>query len=182
MSDYIRPGMRIMDRAEYHQKPKPLTFTEDATVAEAVAAMCERGYGSVIIVDSDDKVTGVVTERDVMQKIVDRDKDAKTTKLADVMTRDPRVARETDEVVDWLRMMSNERFRRLPVVDEHGRIKVVFTQGDFVSYTWPDLMHQAAQMAKATLGRNFTFVMIGGGVAIYTILMIIVLNAFADWN
>ena len=66
------------------------------------------------------------------------------------MTPNPRVANENDDVLDWLRIMSNDRFRRLPVVDSNGKIKVIFTQGDFVSYTWPDLIYQASQLAKAS--------------------------------
>ena len=171
-----RTGMRIKDRAEFKAKPKPLTFRAEATVAEAVDAMCKNNYGSVVIVDDDEKVQGIFTERDVMRHIVNGGRDANATKLADVMTRDPRIAREDDNIVDWLRIMSNERFRRLPVVDAEGRIRMVFTQGDFVSYTWPDLMHQAREIAKASLSSNFHYVLIIGGVALYTLLMIIVIG------
>ncbi|TDL79571.1 CBS domain-containing protein [Palleronia sediminis] len=171
-----RPGMRIKDRAEFKSKPRPLTFTAEKTVAEAVEAMCDKNYGSVIVVDADDKVVGVVTERDVMRKIVNTDRSARETRLEEIMTRDPRLAREDDDVVDWLRIMSNERFRRLPVVDAEGRIKAVFTQGDFVSFTWPDLMYQAGQMGKAMVTRNFPTLLIGGGVMIYTLLMILVFS------
>ena len=170
-----RSGMRIMDRAEFKSKPKPLTMKKDQLVSEAVAAMCEKNYGSVMIVDDQDKVIGVVTERDVMRKIVNKNRVAPETKLGEIMTADPRLAREDDDVVDWLRIMSNERFRRLPVVDADGRIKAVFTQGDFVSYTWPDLLNQATQMGRAAVTRNFPTVMIGGGIMLYTLLMILVI-------
>jgi CBS domain-containing protein len=71
--------------------------------------------------------------------------------------------------------MSNERFRRLPVVDAEGRIQAVFTQGDFVSYTWPDLMGQAREMAKATVLRNWHIFLIGGGIMLYTVLIVLIL-------
>ncbi|MDZ7711781.1 MAG: CBS domain-containing protein, partial [Rhodovibrio sp.] len=132
------PKMRISDRPEFKSKPTPLTFRRDATVAEAVAAMSERNYGAVIVTDQDNKVEGVMTERDVMRKIVNAERDAKQTKLSDVMTTEVRTARADDDVLDWLRIMSNERFRRLPIVDDKGRLQAVFTQGDFVSYTWPE--------------------------------------------
>jgi len=122
-------------------------------------------------------VLGVVTERDILRKVVARKADATSLTLEDIMTRDPRVARETDEVIDWLRIMSNERFRRLPVVDEDERIKAVFTQGDFVSYTWPDLIYQAKELAKASVGRNYPIWLIGGGIMLYSILMVIVVSA-----
>ncbi|QFS82475.1 cyclic nucleotide-binding/CBS domain-containing protein [Roseivivax sp. THAF197b] len=174
-----RVGMAIKDRPEFKSKPKPLTMNAGDSVLDAVKAMSEKNYGSVIICDEAGKVTGVVTERDVMRKVVGAEKDAATLKLGDIMTADPRVAREDDDLVDWLRIMSNERFRRLPVVDADGRIKVVFTQGDFVSYTWPDLLHQAKVLAQASVGRNYPIWMIGGGIMLYSLLMVIVVSSLS---
>lgn len=172
-----RPGPRLKDRPEYASKPKPLTRSPDTNVAEAVAAMSEKNYGSVIVVDGDEKVIGVVTERDVMNKLVGQALDPVQTKLSDIMTENPRLAREDDDIIDWLRMMSNERFRRLPVVDDNGRIKAVFTQGDFVSYTWPDLLYQMQQLAKAEVTRHFPYYLIFGGIAVYTIAMFLVMRS-----
>lgn len=171
-----RVSMRLKDRAEYRSKPKPLTSSSERTVSEAVSDMCQKGYGSVIVVDDADKPIGIVTERDLMRKIVDEKRDPRQVKLEDIMTTDLRLAREDDDVVEWLRIMSNERFRRLPVVDAEGRIKAVFSQGDFVSYTWPELMGQAGQLARATIFKNWHIVLIGGGIMLYTILMLIVLR------
>jgi CBS domain-containing protein len=172
-----RPGNRLMDRPEYKSKMKPLTRPPETTVFDAVSAMSEKNYGSVMVVDADDKVIGVVTERDVMNKLVGKGLDAKTTKLSDIMTENPRLARETDDLVDWLRIMSNERFRRLPVVDKDGRIKAVFTQGDFVSYTWPDLLYQLRSITTATISKNWAPFLIGGGVALYSLIMVVVMRS-----
>ncbi len=180
MAKSDRPGNRLMDRPEYKSKPKPMTRPPEATVFDAVSAMSEMNYGSVIVVDGDDKVVGVVTERDIMNKVVGKGLDAKTTKLTEIMTADPRLAREDDDMVDWLRIMSNERFRRLPVVDADGRIKAVFTQGDFVSYTWPDLIYQMRSIATATVSKNWHYFLIGGGIALYSIIMIILLGTMGD--
>ena len=176
-SDHVT--MQLRDRPEFASKRHVLTFPETTTVREAVAAMAERNYGSVVVVDAGETVVGIATERDVMKKVVDAGLDPDTTALADIMTRNPRMARETDDVLDWLRIMSNERFRRLPVVDSEGRIKAIFTQGDFVSYTWPDLMYQAGNLAKATIGRNWAIVLIVGGVLVYSLLMLLLLGNLA---
>tara|TARA_B110000027_G_scaffold121930_1_gene136506 strand:- start:179 stop:598 length:420 start_codon:yes stop_codon:yes gene_type:complete len=125
-------GNRLMDRPEYASKQKPLTATAETTVFDAVLDMSKKNFGSVVVIDGERKILGVVTERDVMNKLVAKGLDSKTTLLSDIMTPDSRIAHETDDMVDWLRIMSNERFRRLPVVDDEGRIKAVFTQGDFV--------------------------------------------------
>ncbi len=174
-----RIGSRLCDRPEFKSKPKPLTFKRDALVSEAIAAMAARDFGSVVIVDADNRVEGVLTERDVLKRIVNEGVDPKQTKLEDVMTKDPRTARETDDMVDWLRMMSNERFRRLPVVDEDGKLLQVLTQGDFVSYTWPDLLFQATQLGKATFLRNFQPSVMVAGVVIYPIILLAVFGLIA---
>ncbi|CUH40347.1 Inosine-5'-monophosphate dehydrogenase [Jannaschia seosinensis] len=176
MASTDRTGTRLMDRPEYRSKPKPLTRGPYVIVAEAVVEMADLNYGSVIVVDKDDMVIGVVTERDIMKKIVGKGRDPKTTKLSEIMTADPRLAREDDDMLDWLRIMSNERFRRLPVVDGEGRIKAVFTQGDFVSYTWPELMGQMRSIVKAQVAGNFHYILIGGAILIYALAMVVVLS------
>ena len=165
-----------MDRPEYRLKQQPLTCLPTTSVFEAVLKMSEKNYGAVIVINDEKKVIGIVTERDVMNKVVANELDVHATVLSDIMTENPRVARETDDLIDWLRIMSNERFRRLPVIDDNGQIKAVFTQGDFVSYTWPDLMYQMKSIATATLSKNWAVFLIAGGVALYSLIMIIVVS------
>jgi CBS domain-containing protein len=172
-----RPGNRLMDRPEYRSKQQPLTCSPETSVFDAVSKMSAKNYGAVIVIDDQKKVVGVVTERDVMNKVVAKVLDAHKTVLSDIMTANPRLARETDDLIDWLRIMSNERFRRLPVVDENGQIKAVFTQGDFVSYTWPDLIYQMKSIATATVSKNWSLFLIGGGIALYSLIMVIVVSA-----
>jgi len=164
--------MKIQERPEYRSKPKPLTFTADTPVKAAVAAMSENNFGSVVIVDADSRVSGLVTERDIMKRLVNEGRDAGKTNLADIMTSDVRVAHPGDEVVDWLRIMSNERFRRLPVVDEAGKCVAIMTQGDLVSYTWPDLIEHGKQLVKSTASVNSQTLLIAGGAMIYTIVLL----------
>ncbi len=151
-----RVGTRLIDRPEFKSKPKPITFLKNDRVEQAINVMAEKNYGSVVIVDNNKKVIGIVTERDIVKRLVKDNLSPKSTKLERIMTANPRVANETDDVIDWLRIMSNDRFRRLPVVDKNGKIKVIFTQGDFVSYTWPDLIYHASQLAKASFMKGFS--------------------------
>ena len=131
-----RQGLRLRDRPEFDRKDPPLTMRGEGLVKDAVAEMAAKNFGSVMIVDADGKVEGVVTERDILKRLVNENKDPAKTKLSEIMTKNPRTARADDDMLEWLRMMSNERFRRLPVVDDDGKLLTVLTQGDFVSYTW----------------------------------------------
>ena len=173
-----RRGGRLVDRPEFKTKPKPVTFLGKDKVSQAIAVMADKNYGSVVIVDSKDKVVGIVTERDIVKKLVNNNMSPKTTKLEDIMTLNPRGANENDDVVDWLRIMSNDRFRRLPVVDADGKIKVIFTQGDFVSYTWPDLIFQASQLAKASFMKGFSINTLLIFMVIYGVALIAAMKAF----
>lgn len=169
--------MRIIDRIEYGSKAKPLTFLGETNVADAVSVMSERNYGSVIIVDAKGDIAGMVTERDIMKRLVNQGKDPKKTTLADIMTADVRVAKETDDVRDWMRVMSNERFRRLPVVDSQGKLVSIMTQGDFVSYTWPELLDQVKDKAVSTVSNNSQLFLIAGGVLLYSIVLVFLLGS-----
>ncbi|MEO0495867.1 MAG: CBS domain-containing protein [Pseudomonadota bacterium] len=169
--------MQIKDRPEFGNKPKPLSFPASTTVADAVSAMSRLNYGSVVVADSNGKLEGLVTERDIMKRLVNEGLDAKKTTLNEIMTSDLRTAKETDDVRDWLRAMSNERFRRVPVVDDEGHIQAIMTQGDFVSYTWPELIYQAKEMTVKTVSNNSQLALIAGGIAIYTIVLIFALAA-----
>ena len=162
---------QIGDRPELRHKPAPLTCLPTATVREAVAAMNTHNFGCVIVVDADAHVVGILSERDVMRRVVHADLDANTVAVAEVMTSNPRCAKNTDLVLDWLRVMSNERFRRLPVVDDAGRILAIFTMGDFVAYTWPDLIYdRPSPTSGSTLDLRLA-AMIAGGILLYSLLI-----------
>ena len=163
---------KLKDRPEYKSKPTPVTFKKSDTVASAVKIMSEKNYGSVVIVDNSSKVIGICTERDILKRLVNEKLDPSKTRIEKIMTPNPRVGKENDEVLSWLRTMSNDRFRRLPVVDNNGKIKAIFTQGDFVSYTWPDLIYQATQMTKASLSKHFNATSIIIMIMVYSFAMV----------
>ncbi|MCQ0988360.1 CBS domain-containing protein [Jiella marina] len=170
--------MKIQDRPEFRDKPKPLCFGPEDTVMTAVTAMTDRNVGSVMVVDDYEKLIGVVTERDVLKRLVGGKRDPETTKLREIMTAKPRAARADDDLIEWMRIMSNERFRRLPIVDENNRVVSIMTQGDFVSYTWPNLLHQAREVTRSSVGRNYQILLVIGSVALYTVVLLVVLSAF----
>jgi CBS domain-containing protein len=163
--------MKIKDRPEYSSKSKPVTFSPDTPVRDAVNVMSENNFGSVVIVDNDNRVAGIVTERDLMRRLLFKKKSADKTMLSDIMTSEVRVAQEDDSLLDWLRIMSNERFRHLPVVDEEGKLVNMMSQGDFVSYTWPELFKRVVENTKATIGIGYQIVLIIIAMLTYALLI-----------
>ena len=163
--------MKIKDRPDFKSKPKPVTFAPDTKVREAIEVMTQKNIGSVIVVNDDETVAGIMTERDLMTRLLYNKMNPDKTKLSEIMTAEVRVAKEDDYMVDWLRVMSNERFRHLPVVDDEGKIVNMVSQGDFVSYTWPELLKQMTATAKASLGPTFQVFLIVLAVLLYALLI-----------
>ena len=91
--------MKISDRPEFKSKKPPLTFTENETVLNAVKAMKNDNFGSVVITDKDKKVKGIVTERDLLKKLIPNSMNPKTTKLKQIMTSPVKVAKKDDNLL-----------------------------------------------------------------------------------
>jgi len=164
--------MQIKDRPEYSRKGAVLTMSGDASVASAVAVMSERNYGAVVIVSPDEKPIGIVTERDFMRRLLAKGLDPIKTPLREIMTSDLKVAKPEDELLDWLRQMSNDRFRHVPVVGEDGRVITIMSQGDFVSYTWPQLFARITEQAKATFELSPSMFAAFGGATLFFLAVI----------
>lgn len=147
--------MKIKDQPALTTKPKPFTFAPEDTVQQALDVMCEHNIGSVVVIHPDETVAGMVTERDMMKRILHAQRDPKTTQLSEIMTTDVHLARESDSLVNWMQTMSNKRFRHLPVVDEHDKLINVMSQGDFLVYTWPDLYEKVRHDLRGRLSRWF---------------------------
>ena len=165
--------MKLKDRPEYRSKPVPFSLRADDVVQTAVKTMSEKNIGSVVIVDDEMQVRGIVTERDLMRRLLNKALDPNTTPLSAIMTSEVRTGRADDEVIDWLRQMSNERFRHLPVVDEQGRLVNMMSQGDFVSFTWPDLLGLLKEKTRDTFkGSASQMPILVAGMFAYAVLVL----------
>lgn len=169
--------MQIKDRPEFRRKDTVLTMEADAMVATAVTVMSEKNYGAVVIVSTDQKPIGIVTERDFMRRLLAKGLDPTKTALRDIMTSDLKVAKPEDELLDWLRQMSNDRFRHVPVVDDDGRVITIMSQGDFVSYTWPELLSRLTEQAKATFELSPSMFAAFAGAVLFFLAVIAVILA-----
>lgn len=145
--------MKIRDKHDFDAKPKPISFYQTDKVSKALEAMCKHNIGSIVVIHKDDTVAGIVTERDMMIRMLGEKRDPKKTLLKDIMTGNVRTANQDDDLLDWMEVMSQERFRHLPVVDSDGKLVNLMSQGDFVAYTWPDLYQKVKQDLKGRLGK-----------------------------
>ncbi len=93
------------------------------------------------------------------------------------MTSEIKTASSEDHVIDWLRRMSNERFRHLPVVNGEGKLVNILSQGDFVAYTWPELWRYFQEKTSETFrGPTAPVPILFGALMAYTLLIIVVMK------
>jgi CBS domain-containing protein len=172
--------MKIKDRIEFQKKSATLTFKANDKLIDAVRAMSDKNYGASVIVDDENRPVGIITERDLMRRVLYRNLDANTTLISEVMTTKLKLASEEDDVLTWLSVMSNERFRHLPVVDKDGKLVNLMSQGDFVSYTWPQLLAQVKDNALKLFMKRFHLHLIFGAFILYALIIFIYirLNGF----
>lgn len=96
-----------------------VTATREMTVRAACRLMAEKRIGAMLIVENN-KIVGIFTERDALNKVLATGVDPETTKLAQVMVSDPMTIRADRPLGYALAMMSDGGFRHVPVVDDSG--------------------------------------------------------------
>lgn len=101
--------------------PNPLTIAAEATVMKAARAM-ESHDSSCVFVKSRGEIVGIVTERDMTRRVVAKGSSPKTTKVKSVMTSKIVVTPPETSVEEALKLMTTNKVRRLPVVDEKGQM------------------------------------------------------------
>lgn len=94
----------------------------EASVADAIRTMLERHVGAVAVVDSERRVAGVFTERDVLRKLALSGRDPEATPVREMMTTPVEMATRITSPGEALATMVERHFRHLPVVDRDGRL------------------------------------------------------------
>ena len=88
------------------------------------------------------KLVGIVTDRDIAVYVVAKGRDPNHTQVASVMTRNPFTCRPEDDLETALDVMESHQVRRIPVVDEDGRLVGIIAQADVATRT------QAAERSR----------------------------------
>jgi CBS domain-containing protein len=107
------------------------TIAPTATLSEAVNLLAQRRIGAVIVTGADDRVAGILSERDIVRVLSERGPSVLQENVAAVMTRKVMTCNETDTVVALMERMTAGKFRHLPVVDQ-GKLVGVISIGDVV--------------------------------------------------
>ncbi|MDX1534231.1 MAG: CBS domain-containing protein [Thermoplasmata archaeon] len=141
------PVLEIMSK-------EPVTLTADASIHDAAQSMRTRDVGSLLVV-RDGKPIGIVTEKDLVTKVVAEDRLPSEMRVAECMTSPLVTVEPYQEVVEAAKTMAELRIRRLPVVDD-GTLVGLVTENDVLK-VWPALIEitrQRAELAKQGEGNG----------------------------
>jgi CBS domain-containing protein len=98
----------------------PATLKPDATCVEAAKLMKREDCGSLPIVEGD-RLVGIVTDRDIVVRCLASDKDARVTRVSDMMSPDPITIGPDEDARRAQQIMAEHQVRRIPVTDD-GRL------------------------------------------------------------
>jgi CBS domain-containing protein len=108
----------------------------DASVIECVRTMTSEKLGALIVMDGE-RLTGIFTERDALNKVLAAGLDPVSTKVSEVMTKDPYCIPPTMTVGEAMALVTKRRFRHLPIV-ENGKVLAVISSGDLTHWMVKD--------------------------------------------
>jgi len=112
----------------------PSTIEADKTVVDAAKLMRDEDAGLIPIVEGQ-KLAGTITDRDIAIRVVAEGKDPQSSTVRDVMTSRLVTVDPDQDLDEALRLMAEHQVRRLPVVEEDGKLVGIVAQADIAKHT-----------------------------------------------
>jgi CBS domain-containing protein len=105
------------------------------SIQQAAQLMKTEDVGSLPVVESraTQALAGIITDRDIVVKVVAEGRPAQSASVRDAMTQNPVTVREEDDVNRALSAMADRKVRRIPVVDSDGRLCGIIAQADIAT-------------------------------------------------
>lgn len=119
-----------------------VTITEDATMKHVIQLLVTRGITGLPVVSDDMEMLGIVTEKDVLKMLYDRN--VKIKSVADLMTPDVTCFDENDDLIAVFKGLVENNFRRVPILSQ-GKLVGIISRTDIIKF----LSKSVAKPAKA---------------------------------
>ncbi len=116
----------------------------DTPVTACVRTMTAEKIGALIVMEGE-RLTGIFTERDALNKVLAAGLDPVRTKVSEVMTKDPYCIPPATTVGEAMQLVTQRRFRHLPIV-ENGKVLAVISSGDLTHWLVKDQMREVQEL------------------------------------
>jgi CBS domain-containing protein len=120
----------------------------ESNVADAIRMMLDRHVGAVGVVDSEGRVAGIFTERDVLLKLSLTRRDPEMTPVRELMTTPVELATTSTGPGEALAIMLERHFRHLPVVDNSGKLLGMLSIRNLLEHRIGDLNHELESLEQ----------------------------------
>lgn len=107
-----------------------LTTSPQASAYEAACVMTDARCGSIVVTDPAGAMVGIVTERDLMTKVVAKGREPSQALVSEIMTRNPRYVYPETRVAEAVLIMKDGGFRHLPILSSNSRVVGMFSIRD----------------------------------------------------
>ena len=111
----------------------PSAIDADKPVADAAKMMTDENVGLAPIVEGD-RLIGTVTDRDIVTRVIAQGRDPQSTSVREIASTDLVTVEPQQELNEALQLMAQHQVRRLPVVEEGGRLVGVVAQADIAAH------------------------------------------------
>jgi CBS domain-containing protein len=110
------------------------TAIPDETLRQAARRMAARNVGTLVILDSSGRPSGLVSDRDLMLQVLVEERNPDATTVSEVMSTPVAAVHERADIDDALREMAACRVRRMPVVDDAGKLTGIIALDDVLGF------------------------------------------------
>jgi CBS domain-containing protein len=117
---------------------------EDESVLDAAKKMESLGVGALPICGDDERLKGMLTDRDIVVKVLAQGKDAASTKAGELGQGKPVMIGADDDVTELVRTMAQHQVKRLPVIDGHQLVGMV-SEADLAEHATPEQVVQVVR-------------------------------------
>jgi len=122
-----------------------VTIEPGATLKSAVALLAERRIGAVPVLGADNRIVGILSERDIVRAVAEAGAAALEEPVSQSMTRKVSTCTESETIASLMERMTAGKFRHLPVVDQ-GRLVGIVSIGDVVKHRLQEMERDSAAM------------------------------------
>ena len=136
--------MRIREVLSGKSSQDVVTIKPDATVRELIALLAKHNIGALVVSNDGSSVDGIVSERDVVRRLHELEA-VVDLPVSDIMTAEVQTCTGDDSVHELMKVMTERRFRHLPVVAD-GRLTGIVSIGDVVKHRMSELEFERDQL------------------------------------
>lgn len=131
------------------------TVTPETTLYEVAEQMKNADIGALPVVEKEtNKLVGIITDRDIVVRVVAEEKLVRETLVGEVMTKEVFTAKPEDFAFEAIRIMGDKQVRRIPIVDENGILQGIVSMAD-VALEMEDEREIAETLEEISSGKAF---------------------------